>query len=263
MKPFAPLFIFLLAALLSTTALAAQPHYNKTNWIIDEFSVESSILADNKIDLRLERNIMVWLPPSYSDGEKAYPVIHYLHNSNWSSQQMAEQELIQEIFARALDRGLIQEFIFVVGDFTTTHGNGTFFGNNHVGGRWEDHLVQELVPEIDKRYRTLPTKASRAISGDFLGGYGALRIAMHNPDVFSSVYALHPVGTGNGDRVIHQGPNWELLNSAKSYQELGELGGYDQPFLLMAQAHLPNLAKPPFYADWMGNECRTPSTLLA
>ncbi len=251
MKPFAHLFIFLLAALLSTTTLATQPAYNKTNWVIDEFSFESSILADNKIDLRLKRNVMVWLPPSYDDGKKAYPVIHYLHNSNWSSQQMAEQERIQEAFARALDRGLIQEFIFVVGDFTTTHGNGTFFGNNKVGGRWEDHIVQELVPEIDKRYRTLPTKASRALSGDFLGGYGALRIAMHNPDVFSSVYALHPVGTGTGERVINHEPNWELLNSAKSYQELGELGGYNHPFLLMAQAHLPNLAKPPFYVDWI------------
>ncbi len=248
---FSLFLLFILTLCPSTASQAEQPDYNTTKWVIDRFTLTSTILKDSKVDLKSERDIMVWLPPSYATSKKAYPVIHYLHNANWSNQQMAEEERIQETFSRALTRGLINEFIFVVGDFTTTYGNGTFFGNNKVGGRWEDHITEELVPEIDRRYRTLPNKASRALSGDFFGGYGALRIAMHNPDVFSSVYALHPVGTGNGNRVIFQAPNWELLNNAKSYNKLTNLDGASHAFLMMAQAFMPNLNKPPLYLDWI------------
>ncbi len=239
----------LLIALCSFQTMAAD--YNQTDWTIDSFTFESTVLSANKIDLKTDRNVMVWLPPSYHKSDKSYPVIHYLHNVNWSNEQMAEIERVQESFSRALQRGLVGEFIFVVGDFTTTHSVGTFFGNNEVSGHWQDHVVTELVPEIDRRYRTLKHKDSRAISGDYLGGYGALRIAMHHPDTFSSVYALHPVGTGTGDRVLNVNPEWELLNTASSYADLSEANGYTQVFMVMAQSYLPNPSSPPFYADWI------------
>ncbi|WP_086933961.1 alpha/beta hydrolase [Agarilytica rhodophyticola] len=244
-------FITTLLLCLSLFSYGQQPKYNTSDWTIERFKFESAILAENKVNLKTEREVMVWLPPSYSKSNKSYPVIHYLHNANWSNRQLAEHDRIQDTFSRALKRGLIQEFIFVAGDFTTTYGSGTFFGNNAVGGRWEDHIVEELVPEIDRRYRTLAKSESRVISGDFFGGYGALRIAMHHPNIFSSVYASHPVGTGYGKRIISPFPNWELLNTAKSYDDLENASGYDHAFLMMAQAFMPNLSKPPFYVDWI------------
>lgn len=245
------IFITLLLSTFAAASSAPQNIKNNTAWSIERFELESTALVENKVELRTQRNIMVWLPPSYKGGDKRYPVIHYLHNANWSNQQMAEVERIHETFERALQRGVIKEFIFVVGDYTTTHGAGTFFGNNAVVGRWEDHIVDELVPAIDKRYRTIAVKDSRAISGDFFGGYGALRIAMHHPQVFSSVYAMHPVGTGTGDQLVNRLPNWELLNKVKSYTDLADASGYEEVFLMMAQSFLPNQSKPPFYADWM------------
>lgn len=225
--------------------------FANSKWRIETFELESKILSENKVDLKANRKVMVWLPPSYSNSGKRFPVIHYLHNANWSNRQMADEERIHETFDRALNRGLVGEFIFVAGDFTTTLGSGTFFGNNTVAGRWQDHIVEELVPEVDKRYRTLANKKSRAVSGDFLGGYGALRVAMHHPDVFSSVYALHPVGTGVGARLLSPFPDWNLLNTAKSYDDLADASGYTHAFLMMAQSFVPNVNKPPFYVDWI------------
>ncbi len=258
--------LFLLA-IYSSLSFSKQEKIPNSLWTVETFEYESKTLKDNKVDLVTTRTIMVWLPPGYHQSDKDYPVIHYLHNANWSNRQMADEERIHQSFDRALQRGLIDEFIFVVGDFRTTHGSGTFFGNNSVGGRWEDHIVDELVPEIDKRFRTLANKQSRAISGDFFGGYGALRIAMHRPDVFSSVYAMHPVGTGIGNRLLGSFANWGLLNSAKSYDDLENANGYDYAFLMMAQSFLPNLSKPPFYVDWLveqkgGNLIANPQTLV-
>ena len=66
--------------------------------------------------------------------------------------------------------------------------------NSSVTGNWEDFVVKELVPDIDANFRTLANRDSRGIAGDRMGGYGAIRFGMRHPDVFGSVYALHPVG---------------------------------------------------------------------
>lgn len=54
----------------------------------------------------------------------------------------------------------------------------------------EDVLVQDLVPFIDHHYRTLPEAANRAIGGLSMGGYGAVNIALHHPEVFRGVMSV-------------------------------------------------------------------------
>src|ERR1035438_9067791 len=61
-------------------------------------------------------------------------------------------------------------------------------------GHWEDFIVRELVPYIDAHYRTLADPASRGLAGHSMGGYGAARIGMKHPDVFSCMYLLSPWG---------------------------------------------------------------------
>jgi len=75
--------------------------------------------------------------------------------------------------------------------------------------------VQELVPYMDTNFRTLTTRDFRGIAGHFMGGYGAIRFGMKYPELFGSVYALHPVGTGNGvkDRRQSNGPHAQPLLS--------------------------------------------------
>jgi hypothetical protein len=108
-------------------------------------------------------------------------------------------------------------------------------------------MIQELVPYIDANFRTLPNRDSRGIAGDFMGGYGAIRFGMKYPNVFSTVYALHPVGTGSGVEVMYSRPDWDVLANAKSLDDVK--GGFNQIFTTIFQAHLPNPDKPPLFID--------------
>jgi S-formylglutathione hydrolase FrmB len=49
--------------------------------------------------------------------------------------------------------------------------------------------MKELIPHIDRTYRTVPTRGGRAIQGMSMGGFGALRLALKFPESFSSVVA--------------------------------------------------------------------------
>jgi hypothetical protein len=81
-----------------------------------------------------------------------------------------------------------------------------------------------------------------------MGGYCAIRFGMRHPDVFGSVYGLHPVGTGSGIKVMDSLPNWELMANAKSLDDVRK-DGYSDIFTSIFQAHLPDPDKPPLYID--------------
>ncbi|MGD9629790.1 MAG: alpha/beta hydrolase [Pyrinomonadaceae bacterium] len=50
--------------------------------------------------------------------------------------------------------------------------------------KWESYIIEELVPEVDKSFRTLPTRDKRAIAGLSMGGFGALKFGLKYPDTF-------------------------------------------------------------------------------
>ncbi len=64
----------------------------------------------------------------------------------------------------------------------------------------------------------------------------------------SSVYGLHPVGTGSGLKVMLSLPNWDLMANAKSLDDVRK-DGYSTIFTTIFQAHLPNPEKPPLFID--------------
>lgn len=50
--------------------------------------------------------------------------------------------------------------------------------------KWESYIVQELIPEVDKKFRTSPTRDKRAIAGLSMGGFGSLKFGLKYPDKF-------------------------------------------------------------------------------
>ncbi|HEY6645335.1 alpha/beta hydrolase [Povalibacter sp.] len=209
----------------------------------------SQALQGNRIGIDPKRTVMVYLPRGYDRSTQAYPVIYHFHSIFWSSPQMFEPDGAQAVFDRAVTSGTIGDFILVAADFTTPHV-GTFYGNSETTGRWLDFISDELVPFIDRTYRTLPTRESRGLSGDLLGGHAALKLAMLHPEQFSAVYALHPVGTGKGLVPLATRVDWRKINRAKSWADL-EGDVFAQVFVTMAQAYLPNPDRPPFYCDFI------------
>ena len=209
----------------------------------------SKILRNTMVDLDSMRIIKVYLPPQYAASEKSYPVVYYFHNIFWSAEKMFDGANLQALLDRAFANGVINEFIFVVADYTKSKGV-CLFENSPATGRWLDFTVNELVPFIDRRFRTIRESGSRGLAGDMMGGRGALALAMKHPDIFSSVYALNPVATGTGLLPMPAYPDWQKIHKAKSFNDLKD-DPISQIFVTMSQAFLPNPDRPPFYCDFL------------
>ncbi len=240
------LLLAALAACLSSLPVTATEIKHGT--VVTEHLV-SAKLRDTRTGLDPNRTIKVYLPPGYADSGKSYPVVYYCHSLTWSAEQMFADGNLVKLLERGFANGVVPEFILVAADYSSPT-LGSWFENSSTTGHWLDFTVQEVVPFIDGRFRTLRQRDSRGLAGDFVGGYGALKFAMLYPDLFSVVYALHPVGTGTGIAPGHARPDWRKIHQAGSFKEL-EAGGFARPFVAMAQAYLPNPDRPPLYCDFM------------
>ena len=209
--------------------------------------LRSEKFAGNKIGTSPVRKMVVYLPAAYDSTTARYPVIYFLPNPFREYRADFDTNDAQGLFDRAVASGVIGRFILVSVDMTTPLGS-SWYVNSTVTGNWEDFMVQDLVPYIDANFRTLPNRDSRGILGDFMGGYGAIRFGMKHPDVFGTVYAMHPVGTGSGVQVMYSRPNWEFLANAKSLDDVKK-DGFSQLFTAIFQAHLPDPEKPPLFID--------------
>lgn len=128
--------------------------------------------------------VCVVLPPGYANSQKRYPTLYYLHGLHENEQSWSSRGglgILLDLWAQ----GEAGEFIVVMPD-----GAKTFYVNAYDGHeRYEDFFIDELVPWVDRKYRTVNSTAARGISGTSMGGYGALHIAMEHPDVFGSASA--------------------------------------------------------------------------
>ena len=69
----------------------------------------------------------------------------------------------------------------------TPEGNDGWYTDNPTIGndRYESYIIQELIPEIDKAFRTFPDRDHRIIAGLSMGGYGAVKFGLKFPQMFS------------------------------------------------------------------------------
>jgi putative esterase len=240
--------VSLIAFSLALLHLNAASVVSAKSQVIDR-QVRSENLARNKCGTDPLRRIVVYLPPGYApSSSERYPVIFFLPNPFEENYRYDfDHRGAQDLFDRAIGEGQVGNFILVAADMNTALGS-SWYVNSSVTGNWEDFIVEELVPYIDANFKTLANRESRGITGIFIGGYGAIRLAMRHPDVFGSVYAMHPVGTGTGVGVSMNIPKWDILTNAKSMDDVKKDAG-TWIFTTMFQAHLPDPDKPPLFID--------------
>ena len=157
--------------------------------------IHSEALKNNLVGEKVDRDVFVYLPPSYYDSDKKYPVLFYLHGHQESPGGYFASST--PLFDESAEAGN-QEFIVVFVDGASQHG-GSFYVNSVVTGNWEDYVVNEVVGYVDKNYRTIANKDSRGIFGFSMGGFGALNLAMKHPDVFGAVFSMSPGLIADGD----------------------------------------------------------------
>ena len=193
------------------------------------------------------RKMAVYLPAGYEGTAQRYPVIYYLPSPLAKFDEDFYRGQVRGVLDRAVAAGVIGKVIFVAVDMATPLGC-SWYVNSPVTGNWEDFMVRELVPYVDANFRTLANRDSRGIAGDFMGGYGAIRFGMMHPEVFGTVYALHPVGTGSGIYTMYSRPDWKLFARIRSMDELKD-SPFGVIFTSIFQASIPDVNRPPLYID--------------
>lgn len=120
------------------------------------------------------------LPAGYAAAaSQRYPVLYYLHGL-FENEHSWINRGGEEILEKLLSAGKVGPFIVVL-----PHGGKTFYVNSSDGrDRYEDFFIRELVPWVDRNYRTLADRRARGIAGDSMGGYGALHLSMRHSGVF-------------------------------------------------------------------------------
>jgi len=216
-------------------------------------SYKGTVLTDTIYSKNLENNfgenpnraVSVYLPPKYQNSDQRYPVIYFLHGFTGDNKMMA---MMSDLLDFAITTKRIKPFIMVIPDEKTTY-QGSFYSNTGVFGNWEDFTAFDLVKYMDENYRTIPKKESRGITGHSMGGYGALKIAMHHPDIFNTVYAISP---GALTIVAEYGPNsttFRELSTIKTIEGL-KTSYFGSVMMAFGRSWSPNPDKPPFYCDF-------------
>ena len=182
--------------------------------------------------LRRTRDVVVWLPPSYSEHpEKRYPVL-YAHDgqnlfdhTNGSGNEWRMDEAADSL----MRAGSIEEFI-IVGIANTTDRWIEYSGTPE-GKHYLTFIAEELKPFIDRTYRTEPSREHTAIIGSSMGGLISLYMLWTYPEVFSKAACLSSgfyFDDGDILKTIRQGST--PLNNTAIYLDCGGVG-LDYDFL--------------------------------
>ena len=157
----------------------------------DEHAFESDVLKGNPLGDPHVRPLWVYLPPGYDDEpDRRYPSIYVIQGLTGQLDMWRNRSAFRRNFPELVDDLFVQgespPAILVWVDCWTSLG-GSQFVDSPGTGRYHTYIVDELVPWIDERYRTLPEAAHRGIAGKSSGGYGAMITPLQRPDVFGGL----------------------------------------------------------------------------
>ena len=165
----------------------------------------------------------VLLPPSYdADKARRYPVLYFLHGLGGNEQELRAAggwTLIQDLW----DQKQIGEFLIAA-----PAGGRSFYINSRDGReRYEDFLVREFLPYVERHYRIRAGRRNRGVLGISMGGYGSLHLAFRHPELFGSVSAHSAAIIANLPRVQIGTPGQDTVSRV-----LGTAFGkpFDRPF---------------------------------
>jgi S-formylglutathione hydrolase FrmB len=134
--------------------------------------VETVRFQSKLLNTTLPYNVI--LPNDYATARSTrYPVLYLLHGltghySDWVS--------------RTNIAGYASEYRLIV---VMPEGNDSWYTN-----KYESYILQELIPDVQQRYRTIEARYARAIAGLSMGGYGAIKFGLKSPHTFAFVASM-------------------------------------------------------------------------
>ncbi len=229
---------------------------------VEMMRIESEVLRGNAGGDPHVRTVPVYLPPSYDDRpDRRFPTAYVLTGFTGRGRMLLNDNLWNPPLDARMDALVAAgcgEMILVMPDCATRYG-GSQYLDSSATGRYETHVVTELLPQVDRRYRTLAAREHRAILGKSSGGYGALVQGMRHPELFGAI-ACH-----SGDMYFEYCYRGDVPKFCARVQNAGGLQTWFEGFeaarqkkqedlvalniLGMAAAYSPNPAVAPFGID--------------
>jgi enterochelin esterase-like enzyme len=215
---------------------------------VERIRVHGAALEGNLEGNAVDRDVIVFLPPSYArERTRRYPVIYALHGYSIGAAQWSEEIHVPQTIEGAFARGA-SETIVVLPDSKTVH-NGSMYSSSVTTGDFETFIARDLVHYIDGHYRTIADRNSRGLVGHSMGGYGATRIGMKHADVFGSLYIMSPCCLSARGAGPANPASEEALAAVKTPADSAKLPFGLRAQLASAAAWSPNPRNPPLYLD--------------
>ena len=130
----------------------------------------------------------VVLPPDYASSTARYPVVYWTHGFGGNLRNSLFSAVSQWEGMRS---GALPPMIWVMLDESSATGTHEFADSVN-NGPWGAALTEELIPRIDRDYRTDGTPASRFLTGHSSGGWATLWLQVRYPKLFGGSWPTSP-----------------------------------------------------------------------
>ncbi|HWB84115.1 MAG TPA: alpha/beta fold hydrolase [Bryobacteraceae bacterium] len=215
---------------------------------VEHIKVHGAYLEGNLEGDAVDRDVIVFLPPSYAtEKDRRYPVVYALHGYSIGAEQWTHEIHVPQTIEGAFSQGA-QEMIVVLPDSKTVH-NGSMYSSSVTTGDFENFIAHDVVAYIDAHYRTIARRTSRGLVGHSMGGYGASRIGMKHPDVFGSLYIMSPCCMAARGAGPVNAASAKALEAVKTPEDSAKLPFGLRAQLASAAAWSPDPKNPPLYLD--------------
>ncbi len=214
---------------------------------IETAVVHSKALEGNLLGTSPDRSVSIYLPSAYDDNPtQRFSVIYMLHGFQMSNTLFISSYDLKNVFDNYFSGQTAIPMIIVIPNASNLY-LGSFYTNSIVTGNWEDFITQELVEYIDNNYRTSPYKESRGISGHSMGGFGAMKLAMKHPEIYSTVYSMSSASLNFEHSFLVR--MWNALLEAANASNFNDLSPNAKVMIAMGAAFSPNVNTLPFMCD--------------
>jgi enterochelin esterase-like enzyme len=146
--------------------------------------------------LGMKRRAQVYTPPGYLQSRARYPVLYLVHGAGGSDDSWTATGHAHYIQDNLLAAGKARPMIIVMPDGHTPERAGSnLLANNDFG----NDLIKDLIPLVDRTFRTNAKASQRAMAGLSMGGAHTIRNGLAHPELFNYL-GIFSMGLGNNNQ---------------------------------------------------------------